>query len=756
MDDTTKTIERLPKPEQPEAERSKRLAEIRHSLVLIFRPNDVIEVRVLGIPSNNDKFPPHNASGYFDDLDKAAAAILKYDERGANVYVTINPTIPDLLARASNKIVERAKGTTGDVEILTRRWLPIDIDPHRPSGIAANTAERDSAHALSVRVDTLLRSQGWGHPLLVDSGNGRYLLYRIDQPNDALTTALLKAFYPALALALGEPDKTKPYSEIDTGVFNAARIFRPGGATNRKGDGTPDRPHRRCVYLAPVPGCPVDVVPVEVIREFVATYGQQTPPVASTTRSPGANGSGHRLDLPRYLGARGVTFKAKPVDGGTMYVVPCPFNASHGAHGESAAYQAASGLTTFECKHNSCQGRKWEHYRDAIGEPDDDHYDPPMHSGNGQAHTSAKAEPVSKDPAPLAFTQLMSFVELLALDTRVEYLVDDVLVRGQPGVVGGRSKTLKTSVIIDLVLSLGSGTPFLGKWPTRRCNVAFWSGESGAATIKAKAIAAAVARGVDAAEVHWSFDLPKLCRDDHLAAMGEVITQRGIEVAVIDPLYLTLLDARTAGQASNVFAMGPALAPLTALGQETGCTILLAHHFRKTGSSDPDEPASLEQLSQAGVAEWVRQWLLLERRSPYQADGRHELYLRTGGSAGHAGLWALDVDEGIRTEDHQHDWRRWDVEVRPIGDVRAELQQAKESRKADALGERDAVDRRKMLEALRRCPDGDTKHVLRELTGLSADRASTALRQLIGEGRAEMFTQRKHTRDEAYYRIIET
>ncbi|MCY2987860.1 MAG: AAA family ATPase [Planctomycetota bacterium] len=148
---------------------------------------------------------------------------------------------------------------------------------------------------------------------------------------------------------------------------------------------------------------------------------------------------------------------------------------------------------------------------------------------------------------------------------------------------------------------------------------------------------------VDAAEVYWSFDLPKLCRDDHLAAMGEVIRQRGIEVAVIDPLYLTLLDARTAGQASNVFAMGPALAPLTALGQATGCTILLAHHFRKTGANDPDEPASLEQLSQAGVAEWVRQWVLLERRSPYQADGRHELYLRTGGSAGHAGLWALDA-----------------------------------------------------------------------------------------------------------------
>ena len=370
--------------------------------------------------------------------------------------------------------------------------------------------------------------------------------------------------------------------------------------------------------------------------------------------------------------------------------------------------------------------------------------------------TGEAGSPKPGEAAPLAFTKLMSFGELLALDTRVEYLVDDVLVRGQPGVIAYRSKTLKTSIIIDLCLSLGSGTPFLGKWATKQSNVAFWSGESGAATIKAKALAAAVAKGIDAASVYWSFDLPKLSQDNHLAAMGEVITQRGIEVAVIDPLYLTLLDARTAGQASNVFTMGPALAPLTALGQATGCTILLAHHFRKTGASDPNEPASLEQLSQASVAEWVRQWMLLERRSPYQADGRHELYMRTGGSAGHAGLWALDVDEGARTDGHQDNWRHWDAEVRPISDVRGEAKRAKDDRKAERARQRDDEDRRKMLDTLRNCLEGDTIHALRELARLSTERASTAIRTLVGDGHAEMFKQRKHTREETFYRAVET
>ena len=45
----------------------------------------------------------------------------------------------------------------------------------------------------------------------------------------------------------------------------------------------------------------------------------------------------------------------------------------------------------------------------------------------------------------------------------------------------------------------------------------------------------------------------------------------------------------------------------------------------------------------SGIGEWARQWLLLQRRCPYQSDGNHELWMRCGGSAGHAGLYAVDI-----------------------------------------------------------------------------------------------------------------
>jgi hypothetical protein len=366
-------------------------------------------------------------------------------------------------------------------------------------------------------------------------------------------------------------------------------------------------------------------------------------------------------------------------------------------------------------------------------------------------------EPAQDKPKePPTFTKLIGCAALLALDNRQRYLVRGVLVAGQPCVGGGRSKTLKTSIVgVDLAVSLGSGSPFLGHFPTERCRVAVWSGESGVSTMRETARRIATAKCVELADcsVLWSFSLPKLSHMTHLDHLRQTITDNGIQVAIIDPLYLALLDAETAGHASNVFAMGAALQPVGEIGQQTKCTMVVLHHFRKSGQADPDEPAALEDLAQSGVVEWARQWILLARRSPYASDGRHQLWLRAGGSAGHAGLYAVDVVEGVFDPDTADGGRRWDVAVRSVTDVRAEVRKAKGDHKAQQIAKRQDDDRGRMLEALLRCPSGETITALRQLARLSGTRAGDSLRTLVGEGLVETCEVKKYTRTETGYRL---
>ncbi len=78
---------------------------------------------------------------------------------------------------------------------------------------------------------------------------------------------------------------------------------------------------------------------------------------------------------------------------------------------------------------------------------------------------AALSEFVAGDQAgaqePLPFTRLLTSSGLLALDLKPRFLVRGVMVQGQPMIIGGRSKTLKTSLAVDLVVSLGTGALFL-------------------------------------------------------------------------------------------------------------------------------------------------------------------------------------------------------------------------------------------------------------------------------------------------------
>lgn len=211
-------------------------SEILKSCQALFAPGQVAELRALDAVTREWR-RPHTVSGYFDDWEKLAAAATGIRARG--VYVTLNPVNPALLARANNRLRDMQAGdpATADSDISGRRWLPVDCDPVRPSGISATDAEHDLALARAREMQAYLQAQGWPEPLLADSGNGAHLLYRVDLPAD--DGGLVAGALAALAFRF-----TDALVTVDQQNFNPARIWKLYGTLAAKGDPTPERPHR--------------------------------------------------------------------------------------------------------------------------------------------------------------------------------------------------------------------------------------------------------------------------------------------------------------------------------------------------------------------------------------------------------------------------------------------------------------------------------------------------------------------------------
>ncbi|MBI3865545.1 MAG: bifunctional DNA primase/polymerase, partial [Planctomycetia bacterium] len=304
------------------------------------------------------------------------------------------------------------------------------------------------------------------------------------------------------------------------------------------------------------------------------------------------------------------------------------------------------------------------------------------------------------------------------------YLIDGLLVKGQPGVIAGPKKTLKTNISIDLALSLGQENgSFLGCFRVAKpVRVGVMSGESGAATIQetARRIARAKNWGLPYFDnVVWSFEVPTLGNMAHTMALRQFITEYALDVLILDPTYLMMLGLRD--DAANLFAVGELLKSLGDLAQETGCTPLMCHHLKKN-VAEPYEPAELENLAWAGFQEFFRQWILLNRRRKYDPDsgGHHELWMTAGGSAGHSGLWGLNIDEGTR-QDAQG--RHWHVDVISGGQAFAERddaeQEAVEARKQRQQESAKDRQREAVVKALRLFPQGETTRTIREAAGVS-------------------------------------
>lgn len=326
--------------------------EILSTLKALHQPNDVIELRII------PKSRKCTHVGYFDqhNWELLADYAVKYSELGEAVYITLNPIDPQLISRCANRIETNAKESTTDKHVTKRRWLLIDLDPVRPSGISATDVQVEAAMTKAIEIHKHLDGMGWPAPISAMSGNGFHLLYAIDLPNDDDTKSLLKNVLESLGRTFDDD-----IIKVDRAVFNAGRICKLYGTIANKGDHTTQAPWR-LAYLMDTPQR------TEVTWDQLNAFTNTVNPAVTHSSVKASSNQTNGFNLKAFFEYHGIDYTVDQHDGRERFkLAVCPFNPEH-VNGEAAVFCGPSGQLGFKCMHDSCSSYHWKDVRNLLDE----------------------------------------------------------------------------------------------------------------------------------------------------------------------------------------------------------------------------------------------------------------------------------------------------------------------------------------------------------------------------------------------------
>lgn len=334
--------------------------ELRKAIKQLHPDDELFEVRIIG---GRNKKP---ITGYFKNVDKLLDSLNKVNLQNVNVYITLHQIKESLFSRIQSEQFVAGANATGDNEVDGYKWLFIDLDPVRETGISSSDDELKEAFNLAKRVAEYLSDVGFEEPVKAMSGNGAHLLYRIQLVNTEANKELIKKCLKALSVMF-DNDAVK----VDTANFNQSRVCKLYGTLAQKGRHTKERPFRMSRIFGEAKDCKITD---KVYLEKLAAELPEEPPKPSRQN----NYKPSEFDIEQWMSEHGIRYESAKQSGDfTKYILEeCPFDSSHKAP-DSMITKSSSGAIGFKCLHNSCSGYKWHDLRlkyepDAYDITDDD------------------------------------------------------------------------------------------------------------------------------------------------------------------------------------------------------------------------------------------------------------------------------------------------------------------------------------------------------------------------------------------------
>ena len=357
---------------------------ILSNLLLLHDPEEIVEIRSID--------PKPTISGLF----KANSANIEKQlsrYKGRTFYQTMNRIDPGCYSRAQREtLMPNPRETTSDRDIVGYNWILIDADPVRPSGVSATDREKELAGKTVRAVYLHLKKLGFSEPIAADSGNGYHLLYRVQAETASRET--VSRFLKVLDMWF-----STEAVQIDTAVYNPARITKLYGTVARKGANSPERPHRESRILHAPEG--IRPTSMALVRAVAGEWEKMTPVPSGSNRVSSAP-----FDMDTFLDSHNISVARKIERSGlTRYILSeCPFNSDHKAP-DSAVFVSGDGRLGFKCFHNGCAGLGWHEFRAKV---DPSAYANSVFQGRRTAllpRASDRSEPAPPTAAPSAVPQ---------------------------------------------------------------------------------------------------------------------------------------------------------------------------------------------------------------------------------------------------------------------------------------------------------------------------------------------------------------
>ena len=540
----------------------------------------ITEVRAFEAVLKGQGRAPRIVFGYFDDPAKLAAAVNSITE-AKGIFFTPNPVDPDLFARSANQLrVPVNKGeTTSDKLIDRRRFFLVDADPKRLSDISATDEEHEAAITLARSIYAYLRDLGWPDPVAADSGNGAHLLYRVDEPaeDNGLFSKCLQSLHERFS---------DDAVDVDTTVFNPARIFKLYGTWACKGSSTEDRPHR----LSKILSAPkeLEIVPhdllvnlAEDVTEPNSYRGRESQPKLPRNLPPRSNGALQPFDLAAFIDRHSLDVKGPDEwNGGQRWT----FNTSPMCdHNDGAVYllQHSSGAVVARCHHNSCNW-EWADLRRTL--------EPEVVKRQKPQQGKAPGKTVETDLAPVV-------VPMSEVDPReVQWLWHNRIAAGRLSLIIGAPGAGKSFFSCDLASRISTGTPLPDGSSCERGSVVLITQEDDPHDVIRPRLDA---HHADTSRIHLLKGTRYVSETgkptERMFTLADIeVLERTIgsiddcKLVIIDPIG-DYLGGRTDAHRDN--EVRSVLVPITRIAEKHGVAVLSIVHTRKGIASHADDLA---------------------------------------------------------------------------------------------------------------------------------------------------------------------